>query len=1741
MSSQFLQTELLNLIQESRRKNSDLRNAAEESLNDLKALPSTSEAQISAGGDLVRKPKFVDPFILACHSRHAKLSGIGVVCLQRLVASRSLPSSRLKDVLGGLRETTSLNLDVQLKILQSLPSLLQHYSNDLGGELLASTLEICATLQASKTLAVSSTAAATLQQLVVSTFERVADEDKTLDESKPRVAVKIEGSSVNIGLSAYDALHSLKVLDDLCRLVDGEQLQFLHIKSLSQTFTLELIESVLINSGRLFIGHPELTHILRTRLMPMTVRYLSERHTFALTVRVARILLILLKRHMSLLTAECEMALGLLTHLLEPDGTSPWKRVLCMEIFRGLYAEPGLVRLVYSLYDGEDSRKNILKDHMASLVRLVSERPSLIGVSSRSTVPMRAEHSRSITEEQITLEAGGVAGVIGATGPSPETNAPGISIQWSVIRTPYIELLDKSDPPSPPETYIYSLVLNCISTFAEGLAKFILPLTVPDIKPKRRSRIASPDQKAAPTTPIPALERADSGKSPQRSTSKKSTVPLNPLGLESHPQISAIRTCAGIIENCWPAVLATCSTFLYASLDEEFYHNLVRSFQKLTHVAGLLRLSVPRDAFLTTLGKAAMPADMGGVKPVGASTLSTPDQRPTLDEKRKGSAVSLVGSPFATDGINANGEATFLSLSTRNLLCLRALLNLGIALGSTLDQPAWSIILGTLQDADLLIGMASSKPHTSATNVGEPSVDVQKANLGAEISAVQTASAKMLESTGDYPTESFQSLLVALLDLSGVNAEVAEDKSSEKASGNSEIAQTQRHVGRTRRTNRLVPLVVEKSRMKDEDLKFVLGKANELTEANLERFSSLAESDRDAWQFLTERLIAIAANPDINQKLRLRANGLLSYAIFQTMKNGGNIDDSIRNARHVRNLETLNTQVKTLYKANACVPGSPSSSVAEIHEQSLETLKSILEQYAETFTDGWALVFNLISSIFGNGANGEGKIQATPREPGSRLSVGSPRLVRVAYRSLQVVASDFIALLPPPCRLDLVDSLSRFAQQQQDFNISLTTTSSFWNVSDFLQGQIERFSIESHVDSSVSEETLSALAKSDDLSVSRNALWLLLLLRIVDLTRDSRLEIRNCAVHTLLRIFDAYGQQLSPKAWRLCLNRVLFRMIEEIEAELAIFQTAKDNKEFDELKSWVETAVVMIKGSSDLITTFFEAIVKDDEFDRSWERLVGFFHKLAGSGILSISEAVFSSFSSILLRVQSPSDISKEALRCTWSLWVNGHPANGENMLDLETPNQDAASAYLQAFQQLYRLYKDEFESSQIDSILEHMRLLAWNSIIPRYSPDIDRPSSLQAMIIDCMKLLCSDKPKAQPKILICLADFVDSALTKWSPESDPRQPTFVAFSKSALELLRWYIAEYGIKEDIFSNGSLASALEHLGNPIVQRYEWPGKDRDPSLWQQSTTAALDILNVAVPYVEKHYDESDPSEVSHFWKCVVDIANGIVSARGYWTLPVSSTKIYSDESFDIDAFRKLKLIIIPSLGALIIPDSIRRDFARTVLHSSFIYQQQRLGRPVKYSENEPLQDLYDIRPGRTFDPAPTRRARLAYVLIDTLFELAAAPPQSTISHSNDSSQPKKASGGDSAAARILLSRAISPYLILRCAVSLKAYIADQPLRGLMPQPTPARKVLLHLLRGMVSLQSEPTAIPDPPVIRTLALPAKGSDVAGNEHHKRHLEWIYPLVVKAVQVAGKEKDDGEVLRALGAVLDQLGNHD
>ncbi|KAG5973714.1 hypothetical protein E4U55_000311 [Claviceps digitariae] len=175
MTTQLLATELANLIQESKRKHNDLRQAAEKSLDELKQLGSVTEQ--AAPELLSQRSSFVNPFIIACGTKNAKFTSIAIVCLQRLIVTRALPKTKLDQVLEALVQASSAGLDVQLKILQALPSLLQNYSAELKGDLLVTALNICFILQSSKNAIVNNTSAATLQQLVVSVFDKVVFED----------------------------------------------------------------------------------------------------------------------------------------------------------------------------------------------------------------------------------------------------------------------------------------------------------------------------------------------------------------------------------------------------------------------------------------------------------------------------------------------------------------------------------------------------------------------------------------------------------------------------------------------------------------------------------------------------------------------------------------------------------------------------------------------------------------------------------------------------------------------------------------------------------------------------------------------------------------------------------------------------------------------------------------------------------------------------------------------------------------------------------------------------------------------------------------------------------------------------------------------------------------------------------------------------------------------------------------------------------------------------------------------------------------------------------------------------------------------------------------------------------------------------------------------------------------------------------------------------------------------------
>jgi hypothetical protein len=938
------------------------------------------------------------------------------------VVSRALPRSKLREVLEAFREATPAGLDVQLKILQALPSLLQNYGDDLKGDLLAAALNICTILQSSKNGIVNNTAAATLQQLVVTVFDKVVAEDKIALEIPTVGEAPTEDGTVQLRAAALDAY---RVFNDLCLLTESHKPQFLKSSGIPQTFGLELIESVLTNHAELFLTHPEQANILRIRVMPFIISSLSEKLNFAVTVRIVRILYTMLRRHLSILSAEGEMALGLLTHMLDHD-TALWKRSLCMEVLRGIFAEAALIRRIFAMYDAQDGRKPILRDLVAAFVRISTEKPAVIGLGPQSSMPVA--NQLSVGSDQAMLEASGVPGMISSSVSSNEP-AAGISTQWSTMRVPCIDQLDKTEPPSIPESYIYSLTLACISGFSEGLAKFILPLTVPD-RPRKRARtseIEPKDDDSGPGTPGEPRAKLE-----RRSSIKKNPMPVNPLLLVDHPLFNDVKICAGIVDECWPAILATCSTFLYAALDSEYYHGLVRSFQKFTHVAGLLRLSTPRDAFLTTLGKAAVPPNL-----LAANTPATPPppatptaEKPSMFSNAKG--LLSVDSLVSDRGRQSSIDAGTPSLNTRNLLCLRALLNLGIALGPTLDS-AWVIILGTLQQADLVLFSSAKSARTPTSNQKLESQATSDgssllANFGTEIKAVETAAARLLESTIDFPNEPFVEVVTALCSLFGREDDTKQPEGSTAGSGLP--SPEYRRPSMTHR--RLHSINTAPATLNQEDL-FALAKLGDVATFNIDRLMT-HDPKTSGWAIVSSELISASCSSSTPSSVRLRAAEILVRLILEAATATLSSADEVRSVVQLRLLETFKHALQPLASAERQMSVAIHSTDIDVHKIILEGLKSILEQCGETFISGWDIAFDIIGSVFvENDAREEGSIKGS-----KPTTTRSSRLIRSSFNSLQLICSDFLSALPNSCLIILVDTLYNFCTQDDDLNISLT-------------------------------------------------------------------------------------------------------------------------------------------------------------------------------------------------------------------------------------------------------------------------------------------------------------------------------------------------------------------------------------------------------------------------------------------------------------------------------------------------------------------------------------------------------------------------------------------------------------------------------------------------------------------------------------------------------------------------------
>jgi hypothetical protein len=647
---------------------------------------------------------------------------------------------------------------------------------------------------------------------------------------------------------------------------------------------------------------------------------------------------------------------------------------------------------------------------------------------------------------------------------------------------------------------------------------------------------------------------------------------------------------------------------------------------------------------------------------------------------------------------------------------------------------------------------------------------------------------------------------------------------------------------------------------------------------------------------------------------------------------------------------------------------------------------------------------------------------------------------------------------------------------------------------------------------------LERMAADRESEGSEAALWMLLLLRLTTVASDDRLELRNSAIQTLLRIFDAYGDRLSPEAWSICIKSVIFKLLSSLEEEL----TAAGHGDVDQglRDEWNETAVVVLNGISSLLANYLDLLTAHPSFNHLWRELLGHFKTLLDFELLTINTATFKALGHVLAQTSEDGKpiFNAETVRSAWDLWSRGIPSakasNGK-----AADNQECLIAYVSALREVYRLVQNEMTAEKVQKMLTLLRKTVEQASIGAYVLDIEYLTPLQAQVLEAIQMLRTDVEGVPSAMIFQIAEFIALAYKQEQLQAAGPKRTYVAMSKASMKMIETLILGHASDVDIYRSGAFSAGLSALREPIVLKYDFPIVTKLVQPWKLATSTVLAILGPTLSQIDQ-LDLADKT-VQEIWAIIVAIAGGIMSAN--CESASSGANLVADEQFDIDSFHGLRELVIPSLGAEVIPESTRQAYAEALFRTSIIHSPPPSDAAIVNGGSEAAATLFSVRRGQTVSAPQNTRTQMSYVTIDDLFSLVSTEQATVVVQPPTPKTPafKLGTGFEPASKKLVrIASTAAPFLILRCALTLRSYVSDQPLRGKMPQPLSQRKELIWILRKLVDLKSERQAMPG---VRKLA-----------SETRNHLFRLYPLLVKALVVEG----DGKVLELLKEALDVVG---
>ncbi|TPX48884.1 hypothetical protein SeMB42_g02824 [Synchytrium endobioticum] len=1687
----LLQHDLIHLSSEAKKKYPEIKDETDKALYVLRSLKDKAEtesviADLQATGDVLR------PFLQSCDTKNAKLVHLAVGCIQRMIASSAIPENCIPDVLQNLTEVMNGVPELQLKVLQTILKLLTNFPN-IHGTLLADALLLCFRLQITKDRIVNHAAAATLRQILIHLFEKVQ-------------AAEASGSA-DSGMCASDAK---ALFSDICNLTVGDPASFLGIATLPRNLGLELVEAVLADHADQFRMNVELNHTLRDRICPMVIKLFPEKNDFALTVRLLRIVKVIIINFQQSLVMECEIFLSILAKNLDPE-VSLWHRVMILELYRTFCSDSGLLRSIFRSYDAADQSVKVFKEVINAFSRfVVADGPNLLTTKTRTSLDGTPSSSPLSGNDDCTLSGSSCS-----------------------MRIPCIEQLDKADPPSIPDLYPIYLATQCLLGAIEAQASFVLPviqLTAgPEPDPKYQADILLAIEMAntswgAILTSFSFLMNSAMdddlfgqivkgftnfasvagllGLASQRDAMLislcKCCVPVPILDVKDAPRSTPAATFLSDRNLACLRALLTVTQTLASVLDENGWFVILETIQ-------IAEGMVQSGKF----GKRA--ASEGGLL---ADTPTAPLLPPHIAAALRVRSISNAVSPTAIEkiplSVAANSESVeyhFLTLlqGTKKLLAVQS------AAGSSSATPSTPVTARPTEGSTFAI----AKLHDVSLQGVHHLMNRNTDGLYVVWDPLTKSLIEVIHST----STSTSTRALACGTLQEIITAAAERCDLSHGSNEVKILET---------LKKLMIVIEDDPNDVDTERERALRSQTwfiEVQKAGLDTLNKLLQlsGQKLSKSWLIVFQVLASCMPPINRQKR-------QTRLFSDSSNGGLASTPTASVIAVETAEVAPSLTLSASKTVALVRlGFPS-------------LQLICADFLGLLDSKSLVVCIEVVGLF--------------------ASQQDDLNIALTCIGLLWSISDFV--------LRQKDRQVVDAEQKKEEEVESTDTAAtvkaVRNNND--SGECDQQNSQKFV-----LEPVQKAERTVEPTLSES-MWHILLKQLSQLCSDPRPEVRNGASQSLFRTVSMNGARLNLDAWKECIYHVMFPLLEHIQLSSDRAENAKTGSAFSEnrgsfsgspligsptssivgrnatTKQWDETKVLTLQGFVKCFMDFQDVLVGlGDDFGGMWTKFLRYLKHWCFSGSMEVAMAALQSIKAILSR-QHENSVMAEILWNTWcdlglgilevkeasdpeaaSPVEGGQPTIVNDHSCWRSPSigivqgffsQDVLQQYAYIFPDIYRPMKSRFVAADIHRILDilagiimyHSRPIPGTSISRLKADminDLENPTQLQITVLDLINMLCdqaSEMVLGEPDVCIMfLAHLISLPLAPRivvlpgsinnlsNGATEPGKGfTYIALSRRAMQQSISLLGRFGARYEVYETKSCNKLVHELGVIMQRKYDCPevGKRDTTPLWKTAANVCLSVSNIALDHVSEFIGAGR----SHFTE-FEDLFDSILTSFEVFflgsTLPIptiTEDELSADIAFEQSLLSKFESDIIPRLTPTYVPDTCLSRFATMLQRAAKNEwnESERLvsaGGPCKVSKLRPVatstEEVSKISPETT--PVSYDRDVFSRVCFGTLCRLCS---------SVDDVNPRVAG-------------VLGPVLVHSVVeTTLSAFVKNQLALGShVPIPKKCYRDLIFMLESLLHLQLYPNILlPDQE-----ANPVKRNVLSGSS---AHLFTLYPHI-------------------------------